>query len=76
MIPTKTKIKKEIKRLRAYINANNNSENIAIETRLAYFAETLLRWTLEDTAGWALPLEEAIEESKLILETLRQNEIN
>jgi hypothetical protein len=72
MTPTKQQIKKEIKRLRTFIDDNNKAEDFEtlIKSRAAYLAETLLRWTLEDTEEWNLPLEEAIEEADIILQDI------
>ncbi len=75
--PTKKEVEQEIKRLRDHINSINDSKKLEqiIESRLAYFAETLLRWALEDTIDWNLPLEETIEETNLILQDIEAKSV-
>lgn len=63
MKPTKTKIKKEIKRLHAFIDKSGYQSHEPLEDmialKFAYVAEAALRWATEDTEDLAYPLESA-----------------
>jgi len=73
MKPSEKKIEKEISRLRKFIDETNGfeKENI-IQRRMAYCLETVLRWTLEETISWNMPLEECLEESSILISELEE----
>lgn len=72
MKPNKEKVNKEIDRLRNFINENDDlSDKGVIQRRIAYSLETVLRWTLEETESWDLPLEECLSESEILASELR-----
>lgn len=59
-------IKRELKRLRSFIDDNIDNPKMAIEIRCAYEVETAIRWATENTVGWAKPLESAMYSANLI----------
>lgn len=61
--PTPAVIKKELQRLRKFIDGEKES---SIEVRIAWQVENILRWVTERTKGWPKPLESAIEMAHLI----------
>lgn len=65
MKQTKETIKKEIKRLRKYIDSTRGDEDF-ISRRIAFVAEEVLRWSIEDTKDWEKPLEEVLSNSQIL----------
>ena len=68
MKQTRKTIQAEIRKLRKFIDANNGTPT---ELHMAYLAETILRWTTEETAGWPKPLKEVQEMSRILENELR-----
>jgi len=64
MTPTKAEIKKEIKRLREYIDGPGGDDIVA--AYIAQEVETALRWAVENTVDWDKPLESAIKTADLV----------
>lgn len=60
-------VKKTIRELRKIID---NPQADKITTRLAYFTETALRWSIEDTVGWKRPEEELFDEAEFLKKEL------
>ena len=60
---TQRNIKKTLKALRAIIDNKNTNE---ATKRMAYFAETTLRWAVEDTVGWTRPEVDLAEEVEFL----------
>ena len=62
MKQSQASIKRTIKKLREIIDGTND-----VETRcMAYFAETTLRWAIEDTVSWKRPEEDLQDEVFLL----------
>lgn len=53
----RARVREEIARLRKYIDGSKNADPLSI--RMAYMVETALVWSMDNTDGWELPLEEA-----------------
>lgn len=68
MIKSKATVLRELKRLRKYID----KENDPIKKRMAYHAETVLTWAFKNTEGWNKPLEESIAEAEMLRKELKQ----
>jgi hypothetical protein len=73
MIPSRKKIRSEIKKLRKYIDDSKGKtlQNI-VEMRIAYAVETALRWSIEDTDGWGGRLEDVLENANILMKDLRE----
>lgn len=67
--PSDRTVKREIARLREFIDANMDDP---ASMRIAYAVETALRWATSQTCGWPLPLEScALDAALLKLELLQ-----
>lgn len=62
MKQSKASIKRTIKKMREIIDS---TEDVATR-RMAYFAETTLRWAIEDTVSWKRPEEDLQDEVFLL----------
>lgn len=62
MKQSQASIKRTIKKLREIID---NTEDVETR-RMAYFAETTLRWAIEDTVSWKRPEEDLQDEVFLL----------
>ena len=70
MIQSKASIKRTLKKLREIIDDKSTD----VETkRMAYFAETTLRWATEDTADWQRPEDDLQDEVFLLKQELAAN---
>lgn len=69
MIPSKRKIKSEIRKLRVVIDNSDGDEVLA---RIAYAVETALRWSIEDTTGWLPTSAEVFEEAHILKTELKK----
>lgn len=71
MIQSKASVKKTLKALRKIIDKSPDPAT----RRMAYFAETTLRWATEDTVSWKRPETDLLDEVFLLkteLEAERQ----
>jgi hypothetical protein len=66
--PSERTIKREIKRLREYIDDNPGDQ---VGMRIAYEVETALRWATESTTGWDKPLESCLDAANILRRELR-----
>ncbi len=63
MIQSKRSIKRTLKELRKIID----NKSTDVETRrMAYFAETTLRWATEETVSWQRPEDDLRDEVSLL----------
>ena len=62
MIQSKRSIKRTLKKLREIIDNSTDIETV----RMAYFAETTLRWATEDTVSWPRPEDDLLDEVFLL----------
>lgn len=65
-IPTKRKIRLEIKKLQKIQDASSDP----ILIRMAYLLAENLRWAIEDTEGWATPSDDVIANAGYLHEEL------
>ena len=66
-------IRKHIKQLREFIDKPTSverSREAIIYKRLAYLVEVVLRYETEDVVGWRGPINEVMEEGKILLRDL------
>lgn len=62
MKPSKAKTRREIKRLRKFIDTSKDD----IAVRIAYAMEEALRWSIEETVGWGTPLKMAMDNAEIL----------
>ena len=62
MKKSQVSIRRTIKKLREIIDNTNDM----VTRRMAYFAETTLRWAIEDTVSWKRPEEDLQDEVFLL----------
>ena len=62
MAQSKRSIKRTLKKLREIIDKSTDIETV----RMAYFAETTLRWATEDTVSWTRPEDDLRDEVFLL----------
>lgn len=64
MKPNQEKFQREIRKLRKFVDEQKGPATL--ELRLAYFAETLLRWAIEKPIGWNTPMVDVQKTADLI----------
>lgn len=69
MKPNKATIKRELKKLRAVIEADGP---ILLEPRIAQAIEYGIRWATEETVGWPRPVKEASVLAAIVRNEMKQ----
>ena len=72
MKPTKAKTRREIRRLRKFIDTSKDD----IAVRIAYAIEEALIWATKETIGWGTPLKIAKENAEILKKVELKNYVN